>query len=255
MNPHPHRGFLRRLARLPGPAMSAAVSLLLVVGACSRAPRGAAGDNGAAADVARLEQSTALLERQLELAAGKDFYLLLDPATPDLTLMLRGAELRRFPVLGLQVGYPRVSWFGRPDTRAWQGVIWSNGELDPSRPTDRIVVTAVEGGKGDEATEAPAIPPTAEEMYRVPPRFRVCFSGGLSVEIRPREGDANAGRLARLRTWWGAKWGDVVAAVHFSGRDAVRLRIVLNPQDADALYRSLPPAVRLLVRSGSPPRR
>ena len=85
--------------------------------------------------MARLELSTALLERKLELAGGKDFYLLLDPVEFTLTLMLRGAELRRFAVLGLQVGYPRVSWFDRRDPHSWQGVTWSNGELDPPRPT------------------------------------------------------------------------------------------------------------------------
>jgi hypothetical protein len=261
MTLHAHSGVLGRLARRPGLGISAAVGLLLAVGACSRAPSSSAADDGGATNRARLEHRTALLQRELELAGEKDFYLLLDPAAPDLTLMLRGAELRRFQVLGLQVGYPRVSWFSRRDTRAWQGVIWSNGELDPPRLIDRIVVTAVEAAKGgdagkaDDAAEPPAIPPTPEELYRVPSRFRVRFSDGLSVEIRPREGDANTGRFTRLRAWWSAKWGDVAAAMRSSDRDAVRLRIILNPKDADSLYRSLPPAVRLLVLSGSPPPR
>ena len=38
----------------------------------------------------------------------KAFYLVFDPAKPDLALMLRGAELQRYPVLGAQVGRPRV---------------------------------------------------------------------------------------------------------------------------------------------------
>jgi hypothetical protein len=32
-------------------------------------------------------------------------------------------------------------------------------------------------------------------------------------------------------------------------RDRVRLRLVLNPKDAASLYRSLPPAVRLVILS------
>jgi len=208
--------------------------------------------SGLAVEAARLQRSTTLLERQLELAAGKEFYLALDPTASDLALMLRGAELRRFPVLGLQIGYPRVSWFGRRDPHTWQGTIWSKGELDPPRPTDRIVVTAEQGSKGEEEPQPPPIPPTAEEHYRVPPRYHIRFSGGLSVEIRPREADANTGRLARLRASWGAKWGDVAAAMGSSDRDVVRLRVVLNPNDADSLYRALPPSVRLLVLSGSP---
>jgi hypothetical protein len=241
--------FAAALRRGPGVAVWACV--LLAVGACSRGPSQPA-PAGLAADVARLQRNTALLERQLELAAGKEFYLLLDPAGSDLTLMLRGAELRRFPVLGLQIGSPRVSWFGRRDLRPWQGVVWSQGELDPPRPTDRIVVTVEQGSKGEGESQPPPIPPTAEEHYRVPPRFHIRFSGGLSVEIRPREADANTGRLARLGAWWGAKWGDVAAAMGSSDRDVVRLRVVLKPNDADSLYRSLPPAVKLLVLTGAP---
>jgi hypothetical protein len=203
--------------------------------------------------VERLEQRIPLLERQIELAAGKDFYLVLDPAGSDLTLMLRGAELQRFRVLGLQVGYPRISWFTRRQARPWQGRVWSSGELVPPRPIDRIVITGEERTKGEEEPPPPPIPPTAEELYSVPSTYLVRFAGGLSIEVRPREGDANAGRFARFRTWWAAKWSNVASAMSASSRDAVRLRVVLNSKDADSLYRSLPPSVRLLVLSGAPP--
>ncbi len=194
-----------------------------------------------------MQQSTSDLEREAELSAGQEFYLLLDPAAAELLLMLKGAELRRFPVLGLQIGYPRVAWSGRRDAGAWRGVIWSKGELDPPRMIDRIVINADAPGKGEAEPEPPPIPKTAEELYRVPSRFHIRFSGGLSVEIRPREADANLGRFARAREWWTARWGDVTTALGIGDRDVVRLRVVLNPKDADSLYRSLPPAVRLLV--------
>jgi hypothetical protein len=225
--------------------------MLLAVGACTRVPHEPAADR-AVTEAARLQRSTALIERQLELAGGKEFYLVLDPAASDLTLMLRGAELRRFAVLSVQVGYPQVSWIRRRHRVTWQGVIWSNGELDPLRPTDRITVTAAEPDKGESDLEPPAIPPAAEELYPVPPRFHVRFSGGLSVEIRPREADADAGRFARLRVWWSGKWSDMVAAMGSTDRDVVRLRVVLNPKDAESFYQLLPPAVRLLVLSGDP---
>jgi hypothetical protein len=227
----------------------AAVCLLFAMGACRKTPANPPADRPVT-EVARLERSTALLDRQAELAGGKEFYLLLDAARSDLTLMLRGAELRRFAILGLQVGYPRVWWVSRRDPNAWQGVIWSNGELDPPRAIDRIVLTAEQAGESE--TEPPPIPPSAEELYPVPPRFHVRFSGGLSVEVRPREADAAVGRIARLRAWWSAKWGDVMAAIGSTRHDVVRLRVVLDPKEADSLYRSLPPAVRLLVLSGSP---
>jgi len=224
--------------------------LVLACGGCARRPAASA-TGGASTEVARLQRSTVQLERQLELAGGKEFYLLLDPAASELTLMLRGAGLRHFPVIGLEIGYPRVLWVGRRDPRTWQEMIWSKGELDPPRPTDRIVITAEAPGKGEEEPEPPPIPPVAEELYRVPPRFHIRFSGGLSVEIRPRETDGNAGRFARLRAWWGARWGDVAAALGSSDHDVVRLRVVLKPKDAESLYRSLPPSVRLLVLSGA----
>jgi hypothetical protein len=255
MNRHSSEPLPSRLVRSSGAIILAVGCALSGAPACRRAPDRATGEAGLSAQTARLEQSNALLERQLELARGTDFYLLLDPAVSELTLMLRAAELRRFAVLGLQVGYPRLSWFSRRDARAWQGVIWSDGELDPPRPTDRIVITAEERAKGEEEPPAPPIPPTAEELYKVPSKYLVRFSDGLSIEIRPREADVNAGRVARFGAWWTAKWSNVAAVLSSSGRDAIRLRILLNPQDAESLYRSLPPSVRLLILPGEPARR
>jgi len=232
----------------------AAVLSCLVAAACTRepiaSPGGGSTEGGVAVELARLQRANALLGRQIELASGKDFYLLLDPAGPDLTLMLRGAILQRFAVLGMQVGVPRVAWHSDRAATTWQGVIWSSGELDPPRALDRIVIAPDEGAEADKEPEPPPIPKTAEELYPVPTRFHVRFADGLSMEIRPREADAAAGRLARLGAWWGAKWGDVAAALGVSSRDAVRLRVVLSPEDAGSLYRSLPPSVRLLVLSG-----
>jgi hypothetical protein len=197
--------------------------------------------------VARLQRLNSLLQRQIELAEGKAFYLVLDPGASDLTLMLSGAELQRYPVIGLQVGEPRVSWFGRRDSRPWHDVVWSHGELDPPREIDRLVVQAPPPKKDAAEPEPPLVPPTPEEMYPVPSRYQVRFDEGRSIEVRPLEADNQAGRLARVGAWWSAKWHDVVAAVFRRDRDGVRLRIVLDPKDAASLYRSLPPAVRLVV--------
>jgi hypothetical protein len=44
-----------------------------------------------------------------------------------------------------------------------------------------------------------------------------------------------------------------VAAAFERDDDAVRIRVALNPRDAASLYRSLPPAVKLIIlTSGSP---
>ena len=101
--------------------------------------------------------------------------------------------------------------------------------------------------------ESPPVPPTPEEMYPVPSRYHVRFDEGWSIEVRPLDVDEEAGRVARFRAWWSAKWHDVVAAVFRRDRDAVRLRIALNPKDAASLYRSLPPAVRLVILSQARP--
>ena len=224
----------------------------LPAASCSRreaAPQAA----DTAARVARLQRANSLLQRQIELAGGKDFYLVLDPGTPDLTLMLKGAELQRFPVIGLQVGQPRVAWISRRDARPWQEVVWSHGELDPPRLIDRLVIQAAPPGKDAAEPEDPPVPPTPEEMYPVPSRYQVRFDDGRSIEVRPFDADREAGRVARLRAWLGVKWHDTLAASFGTNRDSVRVRIVLSPKDAASLYRSLPPAVRLLILSGDRP--
>jgi len=205
------------------------------------------------AQAGRLQRAGSLLQRQIELADGKEFYLVLDPGAPALTLMLSGAELQRYPVVGLQVGEPRVSWITRREGRRWQDVVWSRGELDPPRQIDRLVVQAAPPGVETAEPETPPVPPTPEEMYPVPSRYQVRFDEGWSIEVRPLDVDEQAGRAARFRAWWSAKWHDVVGAVFRRDRDAVRLRIALSPKDAASLYRSLPPAVRLIILSQARP--
>jgi hypothetical protein len=227
-------------------AMLVVVAGGLMAVTCARDQATPEGSN-ARAQVLRLQRTNTLLQRQIELASGKDFYLVLDPEASELTLMLSGTELQRCRVLGLRVGQPRVSWLRRRDARPWQDATWSHGELDPPRQIDRLVMQAAPPGKDAAAEPDPPVPPTPEEMYPVPSRYQVRFDEGRSIEIRPLDADAQAGRLARLRAWWSAKWHDVVAAVFGSDRDVVRLRIVLAPKDAASLYRSLPPAVRLII--------
>ncbi|HEY3383108.1 MAG TPA: hypothetical protein VGK32_15160 [Vicinamibacterales bacterium] len=228
---------------------------MLVAGTAALAATSCAKDeatpdpSGNSARAARLQRLNGLLERQIQLADGKEFYLVLDPAAADLTLMLNGAELQRYRVVGLQVGQPRVTWITRRDPRPWQDVIWSHGELDPPRQLDRLVIQAAPPTKDAAEPEAPPVPPTPEELYPIPTRYQVRFDDGRSIEVRPLDVDRDAGRMARLRAWWSAKWHDVVAALSSRDHDSVRLRIALGPKDAASLYRSLPPGVRMIVLS------
>lgn len=225
------------------------VAAALSAAGCGRGPEPVAAADPRA-EAARLQRTNAQLQKQIELAAGKEFYLVLDPRTAGLTLMLKGAPLQRFTVLALQVGHPRAGWVSRRDPRHVQSVIWSGGELDPPRQIDRLVIQAAEPGKeAPEAATSP-IPPTPEEMYPVPSRYHVRFADGLSVEILPREADKTVGRWAHLRAAAAEKWHDTLAALGSSGRDAIRLRITLDPAEAQSFYRSLPPAVRLIVLDG-----
>jgi hypothetical protein len=223
-----------------------AAAVVLSAGACAKQDE-APQPEGSAAKAARLQRLNDLLQRQVELASGKDFYLVLDPTGFELTLMLSGATLQSYRVTGLQVGTPRVSWFGRRDARPWQDVVWLHGELDPPREIDRLVFQAPPPKKDAAEPEPPPIPPTPEEMYPVPSRYQVRFDEGRSIEVRPLDADQKASALARFGAWWSAKWHDVIAALFRKDRDAVRLRLVLSPKDAASLYRSLPPAVRLIV--------
>jgi hypothetical protein len=234
-----------RLRVRTGLAAIVAVVAGLAAASCSN-DEGARPPTATAERAARLQRLNGLLQRQVELAEGKAFYLVLDPGASDLTLMLSGAELQRYPVIGLQVGEPRVFWFGRRESRPWQDVVWSHGELDPPREIDRLVVQAPPPRKDAAEPDPPPVPLTPEEMYPVPSRYQVRFDQGRSIEVRPLDADTQASRLARFGAWWSAKWHDVAAAFR-SDRDGVRLRIALNPKDAASLYRSLPPAVRLIV--------
>jgi hypothetical protein len=234
------------------PRIRATALLLAVIGLAAACQRGATPATGAdpRADAARLVRTNAQLQKQIELAAGKEFYLVLDPKHAGLTLMLKGAPLQRFTVIGLQVGHPRAGWVSRRDPRHVQSVIWSGGELDPPRQIDRLVIQAAEPGKDAAEAAPPVVPPTPEELYPVPSRYHVRFADGLSVEILPREADASVGRWAQARAGLAEKWHDIISALRSSGRDAIRLRITLDPKDAQSFYRSLPPAVRLIVLDG-----
>ncbi|HJQ98173.1 MAG TPA: hypothetical protein VJ826_07640, partial [Candidatus Polarisedimenticolaceae bacterium] len=88
----------------------------------------------AAEDLARLTAANDLLAKQVALAKGKEFYLLLDPSDQTLHLMLKGALLQRYRVTGLEVGVPRVLYRTRADAADWEGRVWDGGRLDPARP-------------------------------------------------------------------------------------------------------------------------
>lgn len=198
-----------------------------------------------AATIASLQAEVRTLERQTHLAADGRFYLVLDPEADELRLMLGGAVLRQFPVTLSGVSHPRLL-FVRPEAGpAWLTSVWRHGSLAPPRPITSVVLDAPEAPV-EEAVEPAILPPTVEESMPVPPRFFVRFADGLALEIvrtdRPQAGFA-ADATHRFRN----HWADVIAVTSRTRRDAVRVRLGLANSVADALYRSLPDDIGLMV--------
>lgn len=197
-------------------------------------------------EVARLQRQNVLLAQLAELAKGKEFYLLLDSRAKTLTLMLKGATLQTWSLVGLEVGGPRIAFVSRGLPDDWEGRIWSSGNLDPERKIDRFELDAPAPTKEGTEVDVP-IPPTPEEKYPVPPRYHIRYNGGLSIEVNPPRGDDEGGFFARLGTRLTQWWRDFREATSASPTDAIRLRLVLTEKDADSLYRALPPDTKLMV--------
>jgi len=240
------RGRDARLRRTGLRISQTITALCLLAPAVLAIPKGGEPAADLRADAERVTRQVELLRQRVELATGDAFYLLLDPAAGDLRLMLKGAILQDYPILGLEVGQPRVGFIGRGLPAAWEGRIWSKGSLDPTRAIDRVEVEIPPPGQ-EEPTKPPVIPPTPEEKYPVPSRYRIRYEGGLSLEVRPRQMDEKATAWERTKAAWAVWWNDARAVLDGSPEDTLRLRLVLRPEDADSLYRALPPDTRLLI--------
>lgn len=221
---------------------------LFAVAALAAAPPAAPVPSGS--DLSRLAFQNDLLQKQLDLAKGKSFYLVLDPQERSLRLKYKAALLQSYRVEGLEVGVPRVMFRTRVEASAWEGRIWRGGSLDPARELDRVEVQAPP--PTPEGQEIPVqVPPTPEEKYPVPTRYHIRFEGGLSIEVRPPGSGESQGFWARLGARWSTWWADARAAGKSEPDDLVRLHVVMSKQDAASLYRALPPDTDLLVM---PPR-
>lgn len=195
----------------------------------------------------KLARENAILEKTVELAKGKEFYLLLDPRAGTLKLLLNATELQTFKLHGIEVGAPRVAFVSRGLPDDWEGRIWSGGELAPARERDRLEIQAPPPTKEGQEPNIP-VPPTPEEAYPVPPVYHVRFKGGLSLEIRNTALEpSDRGFWSRLgdrtRRWW----ADLKSALGSGDPDTVRLHVIMSKKDADSFYRALPPNTKLLV--------
>lgn len=219
------------LATLPAPGLGGG-------GAPAQDPR---------AEAEQLVEANALRQKKADLAGGSAFYLILDPNAGRLQMLLKGAVLRDFKVLGIEVGFPEVLFVERRPEEEWQTRLFTKGELDPAREQDRLVMVAPPPSPDEKEPPPVPIPPTPEEKYPVPSRYHIRFAEGLSIEIRTGEADPEHGFWRRLTTGLNHWFSDARSALGGEPNDAVRLRLILSPDDARSLYRALPPATKLMI--------
>jgi len=187
--------------------------------------------------VREVESEATRLRAELALAQGPDFYLRLDARARRLALVLRGVPLEEHELDAFETGRPRVLFWKRPLAPDWDLRSYGGGRLEPSRQHDRVEIQApVPSPTGDEAAlepSPPAIPPTAEEAYSVPSRYRILFDGGMSVEVVARGGGRN-------RPWPRRAWDairlrldDLSEVLGGSENADVRIRLRMAPEDEE----------------------
>ncbi len=187
---------------------------------------------------ARLEAENARLAKLLELAAGREFYLLLDPERGQLSLMCQGAVLREFPVLVTEVGRRRAFFGTRSLPGDWADSVWHDGQLEPARRFERLEIDPPDSPVDPDSLSV-FIPPTPDEAIPAPDRFIIHYRDSKAIEIiaqdttalfvgaRPPRPSVSIGeRLARAVAPW--------------RQPKVLLQLHIPAADARALYRALP---------------
>jgi hypothetical protein len=285
------------------PAIGAIVVVALAASGATLVRAATVSDAPTAAALAARNES---LRRELELAEGDAFYLLLDPEASVLTLMYKGAPLRETRILSAEIGEPRARGRGDDGAPFRLDALWTGGSLEPPRIDVREEVVPppiagaaapdanaaalaapapqgefLEGGEDAEAgAQAPTpepvveeveIPKTPEELYPVPSAYEIRFAEGLTLEVVRARTPAAApqpdpagkiksaadGEAAQYPTAPGPTLWERIrrfarqAMLARPEGERARMRIVIDPLDADRLFRSLPPDVKLLVRVGS----
>jgi hypothetical protein len=218
-----------RMRLLAGLVFGCALTAGVLIGAATAPLEGVSSEA-----VQRLRLRNLSLTRELELAAGKSFYLLLDPAASQLTLNYRGTELHRWTVVEASLGTPRIAFVRQEEPRDWTAVVWSDGKLNPQRPADRAEINVAAGADQND----PEPPPPPEVAIPVPASYLLQYEPGLVLEVA-RSGASAGG--------WRARGREVLAALSPAQRRTVRIRIVMSSADADSLYRSLPPDSALMI--------
>ena len=209
---------------------AAALALVLLAASPWVAPAAHAQEEAAA------DGPASWLERRVQQAETGQFYLVLDPVEASLALALGGVTLLELPVSEVAVLAPRVL-FRRADLPAgWQDATWTHGTLDPPLP-----VTAIVPPPSGEVEAAVAPPPLPDDLVPAPDVYDIRFAGGLALRVvAAGEGTPRgAGLAAAARERWRVLRG--------AAPDAVRVQVLMAPDDAARLYRALPPDTSLVL--------
>ncbi len=179
------------------------------------------------------------LRSLLELARSDVLHLVLDPDRRRIELRLRGALLRVHPVIAVPRPARRIAFLRREDDLSWVTGVHEHGRLEPGRPSDRYEVEVRPGDPDSPVPEA-RVPLPPEEAIPAPPTWLIQFDDGLDLEVV----SASVAGEDTLAPGW---WEGLLQAVGHSRFHGTRLRLVLDDEDAAALYRSLSPDIRLLI--------
>ncbi len=195
--------------------------------------------------------AAARLGRLLELAEGKEFYLVYEPGSSHVRLMYQGVTLQEFAVEQASVGVRRLLYIEHGAPKRWEDRIWDDGKLDPERKVERREI--IPPDPADSEPEEVVIPPTPEEAIPSPDRFLVRFAGGLVVEIVGDFDDrADDGLLGWSFDRLSALVDEASSVLFRAETDEMRLRLVIDGQAAHRLYRSLPEPCRFAVHLSAP---
>ncbi len=198
--------------------------------------------------IGTLEIQNDALRKELDLSQGKEFYLLLDPVSRTLKLMLGGVMLQEYPLLQMKAGgyHTPISRAELPDL---SGFLAADGTLDPPRELERFeLVVDVES---DEPPPEVPIPPPPEERFFVPDRYWIRFAGQVSIEIRSKDETAPRNFKSFIFEHFTQPIRWRIEDFRSEKKDSLRVMLRMSRENAASLYRVLPPATKLLILPAS----
>jgi len=169
-------------------------------------------------DPNQLAQQVRFASQELELAKAEVLYYVLDVRGRTLTLKLRGVELRRFPLLSVELGAP----LGGPEDPDWLARVY---EFQRDSSTQRQEM------KPGQAPGEHVLPADADTA--TPSSLTLRCQPGLTIRVR-----------AESERTFSASISDRWALDEPMG--GVRLRLRLADEDVRSLYRSLPDKAKIL---------